>query len=80
MVGYPVLAQQWDELFGVFVGEVHASAVDRVDGNRRRDEVGESMRPFGFEEIAVHRRIDGLQTVRPRRQQLRGRRITPGSR
>jgi hypothetical protein len=42
-----VLAQQWDELFCVFVGEVHSGAVDRVDGNRRRDEVGESMRPFG---------------------------------
>jgi hypothetical protein len=45
------LAQQWDELFCVFVGEAHSGAIDRVDGDRRRDEVGESMRPFGFEEM-----------------------------
>jgi hypothetical protein len=43
-----VLAQKWDELFCVFVGEVHSGAVNRVDGNRRCDEVGEPMRPFGF--------------------------------
>ena len=49
-VGCPVLAQQRDELFCAFVGEVHSGAVDRVDGNRCRDEVGESTRPFGFEE------------------------------
>jgi hypothetical protein len=48
-----VLAQDWDELFCVFVGEVHSGAVDRVDGNSCRDEVGESMRPFGFEEEVV---------------------------
>jgi len=40
VVGYPVLAQQWDELFCVFVGEVYSGAVDGVDGNRRGDEAG----------------------------------------
>jgi hypothetical protein len=32
---------------------VHSGAVDRVDGNRCRDELGESMRPFGLEEEVV---------------------------
>ena len=52
-VGYPVLAQQWDELFGVFVGKCIRPPSMVVDGNRGRDEVGEAMRPFGFEEEAV---------------------------
>jgi hypothetical protein len=34
VVGYPLLVQQWDELFCVFVGEVHSGAVDRVDSER----------------------------------------------
>jgi hypothetical protein len=45
VVGYPVLVQQWDELFCVFVGEVHSGGRRRPCGrNRGRDEVGESMR------------------------------------
>ena len=53
VVGFPVLAQQWDELFCVFVGEVHSSALDRVEGNCGGDEIGEPMRPFGSEQQVV---------------------------